>query len=123
MGRKVRCLLDVNDTETFIEKSREFFSSKGYEIEVDSHDHTIIFDAGSTIWTVLGTTRWNKTDRTVILSRDVEKNNFSIKLIYDVAWLSMHYRPQSLVRDEVKELKEFIGCNDLNLETNYYTDI
>jgi predicted RNase H-related nuclease YkuK (DUF458 family) len=123
MGRKVHCLIDVNDTEQFVELSKKFFLNKGYEIEIDSGTQTIVFEAGSTVWTVLGTTRWTKTDRTVILSDDVKSENHSMKLLYDVAWLSMHYRPQHLVRDEIEQLKEFVNNQNLPTKIEYSTDI
>lgn len=123
MGRKVNCLIDIRDTERFIELSKNFFIDKGYKIEVDSGDHTVVFEAGSTVWTVLGTTRWDKTDRTVILTNDVQSDEYSIKLLYDVAWLSMHYRPQGLVRDEIEELKQFTNCQNSLVEIEYHADI
>lgn len=123
MGRKVHCLIAVRNPERFVELSKDFFLDKGYKIEIDSGDHTIVFGAGSTIWTVLGTTRWDKTERTVILSTDTGSSDHSIKLVYNVAWLSMHYRPQGLVNDEIEELKQFAGCEDSPTEVNYQTSI
>jgi len=123
MGRKVRCHVAVDDPESFLADVKAWFTDNGYEIEREENT-LVIFVTGSAAWTVIGTHQWSKTSRTVIVSiEDDESTPGNIEFLYDVSWLSIHYRPQGKVLGELESILEEIGYGDVEVTHEYESQI
>ncbi|WP_135305570.1 hypothetical protein [Haloarcula amylovorans] len=121
MGRKVRCHVTVEDPSSFLAEVRQCFTDNEYELDRAGSDSVLIFTAGSPAWTVVGTHSWKKTSRTVIVSTSTDDKTIAgnVEFLYDVSWLSIHYRPQGKVLTELEEFLSSMGYGDLTIHHEY----
>lgn len=120
MGRKVRCHVAVDDPRSFLAEVERCFTDNGYDIDRTSGDSVLVFTIGSSAWTAVGTHSWRKTSRTVIVSiNDDQGSPGNVEFLYDISWLSIHYRPEGKVLTELKEFLDAIGCGDLEIDHEY----
>lgn len=120
MGRKVRCHVAVDDLESFLVDVKSYFTDNGYDLDRASGDSVLVFTIGSPAWTAVGTHSWQKTSRTVIVSIDNDEGSpGNVEFLYDVSWLSIHYRPERKVLTELKEFLDAIGRADVEIDHEY----
>lgn len=120
MGRKVRCHVGVDDPESFLDDVKRCFTDNGYELDRAGSESVLVFTIGSAAWTAVGTHSWRKTSRTVIVSLDDdEETPGNVEFLYDVSWLSIHYRPQGKVLEELEEFLDSMGRGGLEIELEY----
>lgn len=119
MGRKVRCRVAVDDPESFLADVKRCFTDNGYELDRAGSESVLVFTIGSAAWTAVGTHSWRKTSRTVIVSIDDEDSPGNVEFLYDVSWLSIHYRPEGKVLEELEEFLDAMGRGDLEIDHEY----
>jgi hypothetical protein len=120
MGRKVRCYFDVDDPETFVQAVKDYLLDEGgYRLERDNLPDVLIVEAGDTAWTVIGTHRWGKTSRTVIVSVGTDVEEYNVEFLYDVSWLAIHFRPQRKIRTEIDDMLDGVDVPDVEYDLEY----
>ncbi|MEM0011290.1 MAG: hypothetical protein QXT84_06325 [Candidatus Bathyarchaeia archaeon] len=106
MGRRLFVILK---TQKSIKEAREickgFFLSHEYEVLAEAPE-LLVLRGGDFFWTVLGTYRWDKVVKTLIVNFEERGGSTDVKLHYDVSRLGSILSPLKSAKHEIETLQK-----------------
>ena len=117
MGRRYRLLFITGlPIQKFYKKIKDFYLGEGYKLLEERQPSYLVFEAGSKFYTyVMGTMRWEKALRKVMIELTPTEEGSNAQIIYEVSWLTSIPSIVKASRLEVARLKKRIKPKDIRI--------